>query len=128
MRLGYTPCRRARPCRCDGCIFPRKAENIARSVFRRSRHTAAFDSRSSESLVVVHPFHALHGQRLDVLFSKRWSGGTLFVCVRPGSGQITLPAAWTDRGPSAERGRLSVDGLTGLSALTRTLQVVDGGE
>jgi len=81
-----------------------------------------------ESLVVVHPFHALRGQRLDVLFSKRWAGGTLFVCVRPGSGQITLPAAWTDRGPGAELGRLSVDSLAALGAVTRAVKVVDGGE
>ncbi|WP_322769507.1 DUF5372 family protein, partial [Frankia sp. Cr1] len=95
---------------------------------RRSRHTAGSDSRSSDFLVVVHPFHALRGQRLEVLFSKRWSGGTLFVCARPDSGQVTLPAGWTDRGPSAEDGRLSVDGLAVLSALTRALQVVDGSE
>lgn len=77
---------------------------------------------------MVHPFHALCGQRLEVLFSKRWAGGMLFVCARPGSGQVTLPAGWTDRGPSAEDGRLSVDGLAALGALTRALKVVDGGE
>ncbi|ORT46642.1 hypothetical protein KBI5_24100 [Frankia sp. KB5] len=70
----------------------------------------------------------MRGQRLDVLFSKRWAGETLFVCVRPGSGQITLPAAWTDRGLSTEDGRLSVDGLAALGAVTRTLKVVDSGE
>ncbi|WP_239395164.1 DUF5372 family protein [Frankia sp. CiP3] len=100
---------------------------------RRSRHTAESDSRSSkslvsDSLVVVHPFHALSGQCLDVLFSKRWAGEMLFVCVRPGSGQVTLPAAWTDRGSGAEQGRLSVDGLAALGAVTRALKVVDGGE
>ncbi|MEX5713922.1 DUF5372 family protein [Parafrankia sp. FMc6] len=101
---------------------------LGRSRSRRSRHTAGSDSRSSDSLLVVHPFHALRGQRLEVLFAKRWAGGTLFVCARPGSGQVGLPAAWTDRGPAAEHGRLSVDGLAALGAVTRALKVVDGGE
>lgn len=74
------------------------------------------------SLVVVHPFHPLHGHQLDILFSKRRSGGVVFVCAREGSGQVTLPAGWTDRGPAAQCHRLSVEGLVALDALTHTLQ------
>jgi len=52
-------------------------------------------------VVVAHPFHALTGQRLEVLFVKRRGPATVFVCSGGVSGQITLPLEWTDRGEPA---------------------------
>jgi hypothetical protein len=73
-------------------------------------------------VVVTHPFHALTGQRLEVLFAKRRAGATVFVCSGGFSGQITLPESWTDRGEPPGAGRLSAEGLAALSAVTRALQ------
>jgi len=74
------------------------------------------------SLVVTHPFHPLSGRRLEVLFTKRRDGGEVFVCAGGGSGQVTLPQAWTDRGEPALAHRLSVEGLAALDTLARSLQ------
>jgi RNA-directed DNA polymerase len=48
-------------------------------------------------VIVVHPFHPLNGQRLEVLYVKRRGADTVFVCSGGVSGQITVPQAWTDR-------------------------------
>jgi Family of unknown function (DUF5372) len=74
-------------------------------------------------VVVTHPFHALSGQRLEVLFAKRRAGAMVFVCSGGFSGQITLPESWTDRGEPAQAHRLSADGLAALGAATRALLV-----
>jgi len=73
-------------------------------------------------VVVAHPFHALTGQRLEVLFVKRRGPATVFVCSGGVSGQITLPESWTGRGEPAEAHRLSPDGLAALGAATRALR------
>ena len=71
---------------------------------------------------VTHPFHALNGQRLEILFAKRRAGATVFVCSGGFSGQITLPESWTDRGDPPSSGRLSADGLAGLDTLIRAIE------
>ncbi|MBV8996889.1 MAG: hypothetical protein JO115_00315 [Pseudonocardiales bacterium] len=73
-------------------------------------------------VVVTHPFHALSGQRLDVLYVKRRGGDSVFVCSGGISGQMTLPRSWTDRGEPAQGHRLSVQGLAELFAVTRAIQ------
>jgi Family of unknown function (DUF5372) len=56
------------------------------------------------SLVVTHPFHPLHGERLEVLFERRRGGGRVYVCEGGLLGSVTLPEDATDRGrPPAER-------------------------
>jgi hypothetical protein len=73
-------------------------------------------------VVVTHPFHPLTGQRLEVLFVKRRAGATVLVCAGGGSGSVTLPESWTDRGEQPGAGRLSAEGLAALGAVTRALQ------
>jgi hypothetical protein len=73
-------------------------------------------------VIVTHPFHALNGQRLEILFVKRRAGVTVLVCSGGFSGQITLPESWTDRGELAQAHRLSADGLAALGAVTRALR------
>ena len=73
-------------------------------------------------VVVTHPFHPLRGQRLEVLFVKRRGTDVVFVCAGAGSGQVTLPESWTDRGDPPGAHRLSVQGLVDLVAVTRAMR------
>jgi hypothetical protein len=73
-------------------------------------------------VVVTHPFHALCGRRLEVLFVKRRAGDSVFVCSGGVSGQMTVPRSWTDRGEPARAHRLSVEGLVELFTVTRAIQ------
>ena len=73
-------------------------------------------------VLVTHPFHALSGQRLEVLFVKRRGGNSVFVCSGGVSGQVTLPRSWTDRGEPPRGLRLSAEGLAELFAVTRVIQ------
>jgi hypothetical protein len=73
-------------------------------------------------VLVTHPFHALCGQRLEVLFVKRRGSDSVFVCSGGVSGQMTLPCSWTDRGEPSQSYRLSAEGLAELFAVTRAIQ------
>jgi hypothetical protein len=73
-------------------------------------------------VVVTHPFHALSGQRLEVLFVKRRGGDSVFVCCGGVSGQMTLLRSWNDRGERPQGHRLSAEGLAELVAVTRAIQ------
>ncbi|MDQ3764808.1 MAG: Y4bD/Y4pK family protein [Actinomycetota bacterium] len=73
-------------------------------------------------VVVTHPFHPLNAQRLEVLYVKRRSGDSVFVCSGGISGQMTLPRSWTDRGEPPQGHRLSAQGLAEFAALTRAIQ------
>jgi hypothetical protein len=73
-------------------------------------------------VVVTHPFHALTGQRLEVLLVKRRGPVMVFVCAGGLSGQITLPLEWTDRGERASSLRLSAEGLALLDTLARAIR------
>ena len=70
---------------------------------------------------MTHPFHALAGQRLDILFVKRRSGALVFVCACGVSRRVTLPQEWTDRGGEPTGDRLAVEGLSALRALVDAL-------
>jgi Family of unknown function (DUF5372) len=89
---------------------------------RRRRHSAASSSADLGFVVVTHPFHALSGQRLEVLFVKRRAGDSVFVCVGGVSGQMTVPRSWTDRGEPPQSHRLLAQGLAELVAVTRAIQ------
>jgi hypothetical protein len=63
------------------------------------------------SLVVTHPFHPLSGERLSILFERRWAGSRLYVCEGGPLGSVTLPEEATDRGPEPAAGPLTVEVL-----------------
>jgi len=88
----------------------------------RKRHSAGSSSDLSGFVVVTHPFCPLSGQRLEVLYSKRWGADTVFACSGGVSGQVTLPLAWTDRGEPPLARRLSAEGLAGLDTLARSIR------
>jgi hypothetical protein len=73
-------------------------------------------------VIVTHPFHALRGQRLEVLFVKRRGRHTVFVCSGGVSGQITVALECTDRGEPAGGSRLSAEGLAELDTLARAIE------
>ena len=98
------------------------AAGPACSGCRRNRHSAASSSDPSGFVVVRHPFHALSGQRLEVLYVKRRGADTVFVCAGGVSGQITLPLSWTDRGEPPVARRLSAEGLAECDTLARNLR------
>jgi len=72
-------------------------------------------------VVVTHPFHPLSGQQLQVLYVKRRADTTVFVCSGGASGQVTVPASWTDRGEPPQEHRLSAEGLGELGAVARAV-------
>ncbi|MFD4144673.1 DUF5372 family protein, partial [Streptomyces sp. NPDC058572] len=88
---------------------------------RRTRHSAAASRQSLGSVTVTHPFHALAGQQLDILFVKRRGGALVYVCACGLSRSVTLPQEWTDRSGEPSGDRLAVEGLSALRALVDAL-------
>ena len=99
--------------RSGGLRFPSPGVVCGRSAFPRSRHTPRSSRQSLGSLVVTHPFHPLVGERLRVLFVRRWAGSRLYVCEGP-LGNVSLPEDATDRGPEPASGPLTVEVLAEL--------------
>ncbi len=81
---------------------------------RRSRHTASSSNESLGSLVVTHPFHPLAGERLPVLFMRRFAGSRVYVCEGGPLGSVSLPEDATDRGGEPASGPLTVEVLVEL--------------
>jgi len=99
--------------------------NSVRSASRRTAQTAGSrrSREGSESfLTVTHPFHPLSGQRLRVLFERRYKASGLAFCCEGGPlGSVMLPADWTDRGQPAATRALGYEQLVELAALVRAL-------
>lgn len=95
-----------------------------RWAFPRSPHRAR-SSRSgpvSDSVVVTHPFHPLAGERLAVILERRRpSADVVLVCEGGPAGRVTVPVAWTDRGPDRSDYRLATSGLVELAGLVHAL-------
>jgi Family of unknown function (DUF5372) len=85
-----------------------------RWVSRRSRHTALLSNESLGSLVVTHPFHPLVGERLRVLFVRRFAGSRVYVCEGGPLGSVSFPEDATDRGGEPASGPLTVEVLAEL--------------
>jgi hypothetical protein len=72
-------------------------------------------------LIVTHPFHPLAGQRLRVLFERRYEVGLAFCCEGGVLGTVMLPVDWTDRGKPAASMAVGFEELVGLAELIRVL-------
>jgi Family of unknown function (DUF5372) len=72
-------------------------------------------------LVVTHPFHPLRGQRLAVLFERRYADGRLYVCEGGPFGTIGVPEDATDRAPAPASTPLTREVLAGLVALVAAI-------
>ncbi len=68
-------------------------------------------------MLVTHPFHPLRGQRLAVLFERRWPGGLLLVCEGGPLGSIGIPEDATDRAPDRASTPLTAEVLAVLVEL-----------
>jgi len=72
--------------------------------------------------VVTHPFHPLHGQRVDVLRVCRYGAGRRYVCDGGVFGRLTLPEDATDRGSEPSQRLLSFEVLVEAVALVAVLR------
>jgi hypothetical protein len=72
-------------------------------------------------LVVVHPFHPLFGQRLEVLYVRREAAGRVYVCDGGGGRNVKLDEAATDRGPERAERPLTFEVLVELAAVVAVL-------
>jgi hypothetical protein len=71
--------------------------------------------------VVTHPFHPLRGQRLAVLFERRYAEGRLYVCEGGPAGTIGVPEDATDRVPPPAPTPLTGEVLAGLAELVAAI-------
>jgi hypothetical protein len=95
-------------------------------VSRRCTLSAHGANNSCDSLVVTHPFHALRGQTLAVLYERRWADGHLYVCVGGPLGTIGIPEDATDRAPAPAATPLTAEVLGGLVELVAAISRPDG--
>ena len=73
------------------------------------------------SLVVTHPFHPLRGERLEVLYVRRFPTGRVYVCDGGRGRNVALDEQATDRGPQPAGRPLSLDVLVELAAVLAAL-------
>ena len=79
-------------------------------------------------MVVTHPFHPLRGQRLDVLYVRRFPTGRVYVCAAGEGRNVALDEAATDRGSEPAERPLSFDLLVELAAAVAAVGGVAGRE
>ncbi|MGW1046631.1 DUF5372 family protein [Streptomyces sp. NPDC002547] len=84
--------------------------NSLHAACQRTSHSAPLRGVSEDTLLVTHPFHPLSGRRLRVCRMVRRSSGLVFICTAGDGVPVTLPQAWTDRGPAPDEHRLRPPG------------------
>jgi hypothetical protein len=77
-------------------------------------------------LVVTHPFHPLRGERLEVLYVRRFPTGRVYVCDGGGGRNVALAEEATDRGPEPAERPLTFEVLCGVAAVVAAIR--GGGE
>ena len=78
--------------------------------------------------MVRHPFHPLRGERLDVLYVRRFPTGRVYVCAAGDGRNVALDEAATDRGPEPAERPLTFDLLVELAAVVVAVGGVVGRE
>jgi Family of unknown function (DUF5372) len=68
-------------------------------------------------LVVTHPFHPLHGERLEVLYVRRLATGRVYVCDGGCGRNVALAEEATDRGPEPAERPLTFEVLVEMAAV-----------
>ena len=71
--------------------------------------------------MVAHPFHPLRGERLEVLYVRRFPTGRVYVCDAGGGRNVKLDEAATDRGPGPAERPLTFEVLVELAAVVAAL-------
>ena len=77
-------------------------------------------------MVVTHPFHPLYGERLEVLYVRRFPTGRVYVCDGGRGRNVALDEASTDRGPEPAERALSFEVLVELAVVVAA--IVGGGK
>jgi hypothetical protein len=72
-------------------------------------------------LVVTHPFHPLCGERLEVLYVRRFPTGRVYVCDGGGGRNVALDEASTDRGPELAERPVTFEVLVELAAVVAAI-------
>lgn len=67
--------------------------------------------------MVTHPFHLLYGERLDVLYVRRFPTGRVYVCDGVRGRNVALDEEATDRGPEPAERPLTFEVLVELAAV-----------
>jgi hypothetical protein len=73
------------------------------------------------SLVVTHPFHPLRGERVEVLYVRRFPSGRVYVCDAGNGRNVALDEAATDRGQGPAERPLTFELLVELAAVIAAL-------
>ncbi|MGN6168222.1 MAG: hypothetical protein ACTHQQ_08630 [Solirubrobacteraceae bacterium] len=71
--------------------------------------------------MVTHPFHLLHGERLEVLYVRRFPSGRVYVCDSGDGRNVALDEAATDRGSEPAERPLTFEVLVELAAVVAAL-------
>ena len=74
--------------------------------------------------MVTHPFHPLSGERLDVLYVRRFPTGRVYVCDGGRGRNVALDEGATDRGPEPAERPLTFEVLVELAVV---IAAVGGG-
>jgi Family of unknown function (DUF5372) len=72
-------------------------------------------------LVVTHPFHPLSGERLEVLYVRRFPTGRVYVCDGGRGRNVALDEASTDRGLEPAERPLTVEVLVEVAAVVAAI-------
>ena len=71
--------------------------------------------------MVTHPFHPLCGERVDVLYVRRFPTGRVYVCAAGDGRNVALDEAVTDRGAEPAERPLTLGVLVELVAVVAAI-------
>ena len=71
--------------------------------------------------MVTHPFHPLCGERLEVLYVRRFPTGRVYVCDGGRGRNVALAEDATDRGPDPAARALTFEVLVGVAAVVAAI-------
>ena len=76
--------------------------------------------------MVTHPFHPLSGERLEVLYVRRFPTGRVYVCGGGRGRNVALAEDATDRGPEPAGRPLTFEVLIEVAAVLAAIGAADG--
>ena len=72
--------------------------------------------------MVTHPFHPLRGERLEVLYVRRFATGRVYVCDGGRGRNVALAEDATDRGLEPAERPLTFEVLCGAAAMVAAIR------
>ena len=74
-----------------------------------------------DSVEIIHRFHPMFGERLEVLGRERRGGRACLRCAGGPLGSMVVPVDWTDQAAAAASGPLTYEVLVELAAAVRAV-------